>query len=46
MFPEPSQIKIFRFEPTEDEIDEFESKVYEFLEELNELERRIREGHN
>jgi putative phage-type endonuclease len=46
MFPEPSQIKIFRFEPTEDEIDEFESKVYEFLEELNELERIIREGHN
>jgi hypothetical protein len=42
MFPESSQIKIFKFEPTEEEIDEFESKVYGFLEELNELERVLR----
>jgi hypothetical protein len=42
MFPEASQIKIVRFEPTREELDDFESRIYEFLEEVNELERVLR----
>jgi putative phage-type endonuclease len=42
MFPERCQIKVFRFEPTEEELAEFEGKVYEFLEELNDMERALR----
>jgi len=41
MFPKASQIKVIRFEPTQDEIREFEEKVYTFLEELNEWEKRL-----
>ena len=41
MFPKASQIKIIRFEPSQDEIREFEEKVYTFLEELNEWEKRL-----
>jgi len=46
MFPENSQIKIIKFQPTQEEIDEFESQIYEFLEEVNEMERRLRGSHN
>ena len=46
MFPESSQIKIIKFQPTQEEIDEFESQIYEFLEEVNEMERRLRGSHN
>lgn len=46
MFPERSQIKIIKFQPTQEEIDEFESQIYEFLEEVNEMERRLRGSHN
>jgi hypothetical protein len=46
MFPEASQIKIVRFEPTQEELDDFESRIYEFLEEVNELERTLRGNHN
>jgi len=42
MFPENSQIKIIKFQPTQEEIDEFESRIYEFLEEVNEMEKAIR----
>ncbi len=41
MFPKASQIKVIRFEPSQDEIREFEEKVYAFLEELNEWEKRL-----
>ena len=41
MFPKASQIKVIRFEPSQDEIREFEEKVYTFLEELNEWEKRL-----
>jgi len=41
MFPPASQIKVIRFEPSEEEIAEFEEKVYQFLEELNELEKTL-----
>lgn len=41
MFPKTSQIKVIRFEPSQDEIREFEEKVYAFLEELNEWEKRL-----
>jgi hypothetical protein len=46
MFPEESQIKVVRFEPTQEELDDFESRIYEFLEEVNELERMLRGNHN
>lgn len=46
MFPENSQIKIIKFQPTQEEIDEFESQIYEFLEEVNEMERKLRGSHN
>ena len=42
LFPDHSQIKIIKFQPSEEEIDEFEGKVYDFLEELNEMERVLR----
>ena len=42
MFPESSQIKIIKFQPSEEELNEFESRIYEFLEEVNEMERKIR----
>ena len=41
MFPRQSQIKVIRFEPSQDEIREFEEKVYAFLEELNEWEKKL-----
>jgi hypothetical protein len=45
MFPKASQIRIIRFEPTQDEIREFEEKVYTFLEELNEWEKRLADSN-
>jgi hypothetical protein len=42
MFPDQTQIKVVRFEPTREELDDFESRIYEFLEEVNELERALR----
>jgi putative phage-type endonuclease len=46
MFPDQTQIKVVRFEPTREELDDFESRIYEFLEEVNELERTLRGNHN
>jgi putative phage-type endonuclease len=42
MFPEKTQIKIIKFQPSEEEIHEFESRIYEFLEEVNDMERNLR----
>ena len=42
LFPDNSQIKIIKFQPSEEEVDEFEGKVYDFLEELNNMEARLR----
>lgn len=45
MFPKASQIRVIRFEPSQDEIREFEEKVYTFLEELNEWEKRLADSN-
>jgi len=42
LFPDKSQIKIIKFQPSEEELDEFEGKVYDFLEELNDMEAKLR----
>jgi putative phage-type endonuclease len=46
MFPNKTQIKIIKFQPDEEELSDFESRIYEFLEEVNDLERRLRGDNN
>lgn len=42
LFPDRSQIKIIKFQPSEEELDGLEAKVYAFLEELNDMEAKLR----